>query len=340
MRPIRIGIIGAGAVSEQYHLPAAQCCREIHVDALVDKNLERARFLGDRFDVPRITSNYSDLFGEVEGVINALPHHLHATVTNECLERGIAVLVEKPLALTVEDAVGMVKAADVNKVTLQVGHIYRFCPGARLVKQAIEEDWLGSLQSFSLESGCIYNWPVASGFFFSKEQAGGGVLVDTGSHMLDLLNWWLGDAIHVDYRDDSLGGVEADCLLSAVLGASGRPVRGNVRLSRLRNLSNAARIVGERFTIEYDLTTTGRVSIWPTMSEYKNPPFVTDVGSLPRPWNFVYTEQLRNFARAIITGEESVVTGESVLATVGLIERCYRERQRYEMPWMRPAFSA
>jgi len=51
------------------------------------------------------------------------------------------------------------------------------------VKQAIDEGWLGLLRSFSLESGFVYDWPVASGFFFSKEQAGGGVLVDTGSRM-------------------------------------------------------------------------------------------------------------------------------------------------------------
>jgi len=56
-------------------------------------------------------------------------------------------------------------------------------------------------------------WKVASDFMFRKE-AGGGVLADTGAHLLDLLLWWLGDYESVEYCDDAVGGVEADCELS------------------------------------------------------------------------------------------------------------------------------
>jgi predicted dehydrogenase len=282
MRPIRIGIIGAGAVTELRHLPAAESCPEIQVSALVDKNLERARTLADRFGVTDVMADYHDLFGQVDGIINALPHCLHAPVTMEFLERGVSVLVEKPMALTVEEAEAMVKAANANGVALQVGHMLRFFNGARLLKQAIAEGWLGTLQCFSLESGFVYNWPVASGFFFSKQEAGGGVLVDLGSHMLDLLLWWLGDVVDiVEYRDDCLGGVEAECWLSLVIQSPTGPVQGAVVLSRLRRLSDTARIVGERFTIEYDFSRPDKVRIWPSTCIGKSLSFVSDSSSLP-----------------------------------------------------------
>jgi len=118
MRPIKIGIIGAGAVTEFCHLPAAHSCPEIQVIALVDKNLERARSLTNRFGVPQVMIDYHDLFGQVDGVICALPHYLHAPVTIEFLESGIPVLVEKPLALTVEEARKVIDTANATGVSL------------------------------------------------------------------------------------------------------------------------------------------------------------------------------------------------------------------------------
>lgn len=334
---VHLAVIGCGAVTELCHLPATKLTREIEIVALVDKNIARAKFLGEQFGIGYCTEDYHQLPENVDGVIVALPHHLHAPVAIEVLESGTPVLVEKPMALNVEEAEAMVKTADANRVALQVGLMYRFCDGARLVKRAIDEGWLGALQSFSVEWGFVYDWPVASGFFFSKEQAGGGVLVDFGSHVLDLLLWWLGDAVDVEYRDDSLGGVEADCWLSLVLQGPTGPVQGTVALSRLRQLSDRARIVGERFTIECDLYTPDIVRIWPSTSDGRDLAFVLDFDSLPRQsLDEAYAEQLRAFAQTITAGGKSVVPGECVLGSVALIDRCYRERQPLELPWMRP----
>ena len=62
----------------------------------------------------------------------------------------------------------------------------------------------------------MYSWPVASDFMFRKD-AGGGVLADTGAHVLDTVLWWLGDWDKVEYHDDAHGGVEADCLLKLTM---------------------------------------------------------------------------------------------------------------------------
>lgn len=334
---VNLAIIGCGAVTEVYHLPAAKLTPEVKIVALVDKNIIRAKLLAKRFGIGYSAQDYNQLPKDIDGVIVALPNYLHSHVTIELLERGIPVLVEKPMALTVEEAESMINTADANGVPLQVGLMYRFCNGVRLMKRAIDEGWLGTLQSFSLESGFIYDWPVKSGFILSKEQAGGGELVDIGSHMLDLLIWWLGEAVDVEYRDDSLGGVESDCwLLLALKGPSGI-VQGTATLSRLRKLSNTVGIVGERFTIELDLSSPDTVRIWPSIWDSRCISFTSEFGDWPRQsWKDVYSEQLRAFARAIATVSESMVPGKSVLGNVALIERCYRERKPLDLPWTKP----
>jgi len=111
-------------------------------------------------------------------------------------------------------------------------------------------------------------------------------------------------------------------------------------MSRLRKLKDVARIVGERFTIEYDLSSTDKVRISPSAWDGRGLSFVSDFGPRSRQsWNDVYAEQLRAFAQVVATGGKSVVPGESVLGSVGLIERCYRERQPLELPWLRPIVS-
>jgi predicted dehydrogenase len=332
---VRLVVIGCGAVTELYHLPAARLLPEIEIVALADKNLARARLLGERYGVGYCTEDYHQLPEGVDGVIVALPNYLHAPVAMELLAKGVPVLVEKPMALTLKEAEAMAKTADASGAVLQVGLMYRFCHGARLVKRAMDEGWLGEPRSFSLESGFVYDWPVTSGFILSKEQAGGGQLVDIGSHMLDLLLWWLGEAVDVVYKDDSLGGVEAECWLSLILQGPAGPVEGTVALSRLRKLRNTARLVGERFTVEYDLSTPATLRIWPTLWDGNGLSFASDWGPWPsQSWIDVYAEQLRAFAQAVVTGGTPIVSGHSALGSVALIERCYRERQPLRWPWM------
>jgi predicted dehydrogenase len=329
---VRLAIIGCGAVTELCHLPAAELVSEVEIAALVDTNLARAQLLGNGFGVAMCIDDYRQMPDDVDGVIVALPHHLHAPVTIELLERGMPVLVEKPMALNLKEAEAMVSVANRRRVVLQVGMMNHYCRGVHVVKRAIDENWLGNVNGFNVEWGFVYDWPIASGFFFTKEHAGGGVLIDLGSHVFDTLLWWLGEVRALEYKDDSLGGVEAECALSLTLEGPAGLVQGTVRLSRLRNLTRAARIVGDRFTIECDIGNPVTARMWPTSSAGDDPTFKLDSDV----WPPRYAEQLRAFAHAITTGRSPAVSGERVLRSVALIDRCYQERRPLEFSWMKP----
>ena len=333
---LALGIVGCGAITEVFHLPTAAAVAEAVVVALADLDIERARALGRAYGVNRCVEDYRALFDGVDAVVLALPNHLHASAAMEFLRRDIAVLVEKPPATSLDEARAMSAVASASQTLLQVGLSLRFCAGARIVKQAIDLGWLGRIQNFCLEFGSPFAWPVTSGSLFIRDQAVGGVLLDAGSHMLDCLLWWLGEATEVDYRDDSLGGVEAECGLTLHLSGPRGAVGGTVALSRLRRLRNIARIVGDRMTVEFDLTTPDRVLLSPTAPHEASPSgFTLDTAATGRQsWTDVYAAQLRAFTRAVLDGASSPVPAESAMPVVGLIERCYQHRGRLELPWL------
>ena len=332
MTQLRIAVIGCGAVTELGHLPGLRRVRDASAAVLVDRNRGRAEKLASAFGVPTVAEDYARLEDEVDAAIVALPHFLHAHVTMELLERGIHVLVEKPMALTAPECSAMVTAGERHRAVLTVGLMRRFRHLSRWVKDGIEAGILGRIESFDFREGDIFNWPLASDFLFHKEHAGGGVLTDTGAHTLDLLLWWLGDVASFEYYDDDYGGVEADCELHLTM-ASG--ARGVVELSRTRQLRNTAILRGERGQLEislYDNRVTGTPD---KLLDYAIDGMKP--ARLPQQsYEDLFALQLSAWVNAIRTGAALFVTGTDAARSIALIESCHRERRDLKLPWVQP----
>jgi predicted dehydrogenase len=331
---LRLGIIGCGAIAEFAYLPAARHLGDGQIVALADKNIARAKNLGERFGINNVVDDYHMLPKDLDGVIIALPHDLHAPVASEFLSQGVAVLVEKPLALTLAEAKKVIELAHEKRTLLQVGQIYRFCHRARMVKRALEEGWLGNLKSFSLEGNFADANPMASGFAWDKKRSGGGTLVDVGSLILDLLIWWFGQATIVEYRDDSRGGVECDCEIVLQFQSGHGTVSGKVILSRLRKLRDIVRIDGDKLSIVYGFETLqGLLELIPADPAWQVP-FVLDDRSVPVQTSVdFFVEQLKNFVAAIRNPAISAAPADIVTPSLALMEECYRVRQPLTMPW-------
>jgi len=331
---IKLAVLGCGAVAEHRHLPALAQRDDCEVVALVDNNHDRAKRLASRMaGAPMILSDYRDLQDfDLTAAIVALPNHLHAPATIWLLEAGRHVLVEKPMALTVADCDAMVRAAEIGKVILAVGMTRRFVNAGRFVRWAIEAGLLGRVLSFDVRDGYVFNWPLASDFFFRKETAGGGVLIDAGVHTLEQILWWLGDIESLEYYDDNAGGVESDCEIHIVLKSG---AQGIIELSRTRNLRNTAIIRGERAEIEVGLinntlrlTFTG--SPYDVVGEGRVLHSVTD-GRQSQ------IDQIRaehdDFFEAIRTRRAPEVSGQAAMRCIEWIQRCYAERRELRLPW-------
>lgn len=331
MQKVRLAVLGCGAVAQINHLPAITASQLAEAAVVVDADAERARTIARRFGVPEFATDYREVLDRVDAAVVALPNSLHAPVSIDLLRRGIPVLVEKPMALTVAECDEMIAAAGEGNAALAVGLDFRFFGASRWVKEILAEGVLGELRGFDLRQGVIPRWPFATGFLLRKETAGGGVLADFGVHVLDLLLVWLGEWESVDYRDDAQGGLESDCELVLRMRSG---LTGIVEVSRTRNLRNTCIFAGERGTLEVD--------IWdpdPTIRlRFGKQETVLNgrAGDARLTFQDVFVRQIDDFATAVREGREPFIPGREGRRSQALIEACYAARQPLELPWANP----
>lgn len=137
MKVIRIGIIGAGSMGERHCRVCANLPR-VELVGVTDLNQERGRRVAEAYE----TTFFADrraLLSQLNAVTVAASTPAHYALVAECLEQGLHVMVEKPIAETIEQAQQLVQMADERGLTLQVGHIERFNPAFIELKHVTED---------------------------------------------------------------------------------------------------------------------------------------------------------------------------------------------------------
>ena len=129
MNPVRVGVIGIGNMG-WHHARVLSLLRDAELVGVADPDEERGRLATEQFGC-RWFADYQALLGEVEAVCVAVPTLLHHRVGMACLQAGVDVLIEKPIAATQEEANDLIQAAETAGRLLQVGHIERFNPAFR-----------------------------------------------------------------------------------------------------------------------------------------------------------------------------------------------------------------
>ncbi|MDQ7030253.1 MAG: Gfo/Idh/MocA family oxidoreductase [Ardenticatenia bacterium] len=195
-RKLRVGVIGVGAIATDDvhgHIPNYLRIPDVEVVALSDVNGRRARYVADKFDIPHVFTHYRDMLAhtELDAVSICTPNYLHAAIAVGCLQNGVHVLVEKPMALTAADARRMVEAAWAANRTLFVGMNNRFRNDVRALKLMVSQGAIGDVYHVRASWLRATRHPQMASWFTSKAQAGGGPLWDTGIVMLDLALWML-----------------------------------------------------------------------------------------------------------------------------------------------------
>jgi len=285
--------------------------------------------LAARFGVGKVVQNAQQLVGQVDAAIVAVPHKYHLAVAGPLLEAGVHVLCEKPLALSRDECDQMIAVAKQSGAVLAVGHYRRFSDNLRHARAALLEVASPEQLSYCYEEGVPFNWPAHSDYVFDPGQAGGGAMLDTGCHALDLAEFLFGPVTDYEYFDDWAGGIESDVhvRLTHKDGAT-----GSIAISRTRTLRNIMRVNGPEFVLEW--------SVWdPVDWRYKGTAryllLLADKVSFRSGiiMESLFSDQLANFAGAICRKEPLAITAEQAARIVGLIQEMYAKRQRMDMPW-------
>lgn len=348
---LQIMVIGCGTVIDQYYqggLKKLESRGIARLVALVDPNPDRTAAIGKHFPSARAFATPAEAFAltTADLTIIASPPSLHAEHALAAFDAGSHVLCEKPMAASVDDAKSMVAAARAAQRVLAIGMTRRMYPCLAEARALLASGALGDHLSFVHREGGVYGWPVSSDFPFRRATAGGGVLIDKGTHVLDFLAALFGRPTAAAYADDAYtGGVETNCQIGVVFPGA----RGGVQLSWSQPLVNGLHITGSAGQLTLHPWRLDAVrwrrngGAWETrVSAATWPCDLRPRGRRGKPWTYdecVYYQIVQSL-RAAVHGEPVPVTGEDGLAIVLAIDACYRQATPLRLPWLTQAEQA
>ncbi|MYL32284.1 gfo/Idh/MocA family oxidoreductase [Pontibacillus yanchengensis] len=191
---LRIGIIGAGGIARNAHIPNYQNYKDdIQVVAVANHNKEKAVQCAETFSIPNAYEDYQSMLEEMnlDAVSICTPNKFHAEQAIASLQAGCHVLCEKPPAISKKEAEAMVQEAEKSGKVLTYGFHFRYSPEVETLKKFIDAGELGEIYAsrahYNRRRG-IPGW----GVFTNQELQGGGTLIDNGVHMLDTVLYLMG----------------------------------------------------------------------------------------------------------------------------------------------------
>ena len=175
---MRVGVIGVGAMG-QHHVRIYNEMANVDLIGISDVSESRVKELSSQYGVPGFTDHAALLKQDLDAVSIAVPTTLHKQIGLDAISCGTNILMEKPLADTIENAQDLVNAASDAGVKLMIGHIERFNPAVMKLKHIMDSGLLGTIVSISTKRVGPYNPRIRDV----------GVILDIGVHDIDIISY-------------------------------------------------------------------------------------------------------------------------------------------------------
>lgn len=207
MKKRTVGVLGCGRISAVYIQALLALSDRVTVTVAADKSLDRAKAFAAQFPGCIAVESMEELIGQQPQVVHILtPHFLHKEQAIACMESGIDVLTEKPIAITLPDADAMIETAHRTRRNLGVIFQNRYIEGIVEAKGMLESGELGRVMG----AWSSLNWWRPESYYQcdwkgSWEKEGGGVVIDQAIHSIDLVRYLIGSPVvsiagHIDRR--------------------------------------------------------------------------------------------------------------------------------------------
>lgn len=184
----RVGVIGGGAMG-QHHIRIYNEMKDVDLVGICDTDRNRATSLANSYNTTPFFDHRELLKHELDAVSVVVPTTLHYSVAMDIIDSGTHLLVEKPIADTLENADKMIQAAHDAKVKLMVGHIERFNPAVAKLKEIVDSGMLGKIVSISSRRVGPFNPRIRDV----------GIIMDLGVHDIDVISYLYGKKINEVY---------------------------------------------------------------------------------------------------------------------------------------------
>ena len=346
MDRIPFGVYGYGKVAE-LHARALSAVPGARLAAVCGRDASRRDAFAARWGLASRASaaEMADHDG-VRAVVVATPHPLHRAHAIECSQAGLHAIVEKPLALSVEDCDAMIAAAAAARKLLGTISQRRWYPAARRIREALDS---GKLGAPALGQAIMLGWRDEAYYRSDPWRGswageGGGVLINQAPHQLDLLSWFMGPVVEVSAYWANLNHpyIEVEDSAVAALRFPGGAL-GSILVSNSQKPGIYAKVhVHGTSGASAGVQTDGGAMFVAGMSGVLEPPY-NDLWTVPgeegmvaewkaedealfgkvdATWHF-FALQHADFAEAIMEGRDCAVTGRDGREAVRLMEAIY-----------------
>lgn len=360
MRTLKTAIVGCGKVGH-LHAKALKSLPESVFAAVCDVDLQRAQEFGNMYDVQA----YQDVEemiakSDVDALTVCTPHPFHTEPAVKAAGAGVHVLIEKPLASSLQDCDRIISAGKKTGIKIGVMCQRRMYAPCLRIKQAIDANKLGRP---ILGTVAMYGWRDEAYYQSdpwrgSWNAEGGGVLVNQAPHQLDLLQWYMGpiDEVFGFWSNLNHPYIEVEDTAIAVLRFKNGAL-GNIVVSNSQNPALYGRVyVHGSNGASVGVQTDGGAMFVAGMSTITEPP-INDIWTVPgeedflKKWQVQDTDfflsinaveyyhqlQISQFLNAILEGQDPLITGEDGRKTVEIftaIYRTQRDRKPVKLPLM------
>ena len=315
MKKLKFALIGTGGIAQTYAqaFQESDCCNLV---AVADVRKESADAFAEPFDAASFT-DYKDLAenSEFDAVIISTPPNLHPEIAMYFMRKGIHVLCEKPLCLTVSEAKQMIECAAETGVKFTMASKFRYVEDSIKAKSLLASGILGKIIQF--ENAFTAKVDMSSRWNSDVSISGGGVLMDNGTHSVDIIRYFLGKIEEVlAVEAGKINGLKVDENVKMLAKTkSGITASVDLTWGINKELPNFISIYG----------TNGSLHIGWRESKYKlnsNPDWTIFGKGYDKVQAF--RSKIDNFASAIRGTEELLITPADALASVEVIEAAYK----------------
>jgi UDP-N-acetylglucosamine 3-dehydrogenase len=305
--PLKIGVVGVGVMGSN-HARVLSEMAGVELVGVVDPDRKQREFVARTLGCAEFADLQALIGSGVDAVSIAAPTHLHHDIALTCIARGLHVMVEKPIAPTVEEGRAIVAAARRASVTLMIGHVERFNPAVESIKRAIKDQDILSIAITRVGP-------------FPPRMSNVGVVIDLAVHDIDLIRWFTdSEIVEIQPQLSSAVAEREDIALLQFRTASGVLAHINTNWLtpfKARTIHVATRdkyLIGDLLTLQvtecFGFQPDGSYSMRHLSVGYAEP----------------LRAELRAFVDAIRDGRPPAVTGEEGVASLEVAIRCLDTR--------------
>ncbi len=209
----RVLVVGVGSIGERHVRCFAHTGRATL--SICEVNRDLGRSVADRYRVDAAFENYDDALASAPDIaIICTPAQLHIRMAQQAVERGISVLIEKPLSTSLDGVDALIQSVKDQDITAGVAYVYRSHPALQAMRQAIVENRFGPPVTIIAKSGQhfpLYR-PAYREIYYNHRETGGGAVQDALTHVMNAGEWLVGpvERLVADIDHQCLEGVDVE----------------------------------------------------------------------------------------------------------------------------------